>query len=194
VALESVAHVSSSQVSDLLSAHSETQFQQVSNESRQPVFTADSHLQLDSHSGPAAMTALVQATEAPAHGDFTMAAGIAGAEIAMPSAQQLAGFANIGGSAQGIDLQGAAHNQVVGKVIADSLAGGGGAHSAIEAVLNNLPGHNGANPAIDALATQVSANVPAWHAAAAPGFAGAETVFSMEAMMLHHDAVPPAHG
>lgn len=112
----------------------------------------------------------------------------------MPSAQQMAAFANIGGSAQGIDVQGTAHNQVVGKIIADSLAGGGGAHSAIDAVLNNLPSHNGANPAIDALATQVSANVPAWHAAAATGFGGAETVFSMETMMLHHDAVPPAHG
>ena len=194
VALESVSTEASSRVSELLSAHSETQFQQVTNESRQPVSTADSHLQLDSHSGPAAMTALVQATEAPTHGDFNAVSAIAGTEVAMPSAQQMAAFANIGGSAQGIDVQGTAHNQVVGKIIADSLAGGGGAHSAIDAVLNNLPSHNGANPAIDALATQVSANVPAWHAAAATGFGGAETVFSMETMMLHHDAVPPAHG
>ena len=112
----------------------------------------------------------------------------------MPSAQQLAAFASLDASGPTIDLQGAAHNQVVGKVIVDSLAGGGGSQSAIDAVLNNLPGHNGANPAIDALATQVSANVPAWHAGAAPGFAAVETVFSMEAMMLHHDEVPPAHG
>ena len=180
-------------MSDLLSAHSDVQLQMPNNDSHMSSFAADSHLQLDSHAAPA-MTALMQATESPAQGGFNMAAGIAGTEIAMPSAQQLAAIGNLGANGQAIDLDGAVHNQVVGRVIADSLAGGGGNQSAIDAVLNNLPGHNGANPAIDALASQVSANVPAWHAGAAPGFAAAETVFSMEAMMLHHDAVPPAHG
>jgi hypothetical protein len=82
---------------------------------------------------------------------------------------------------------------VVGKVLADSLAGGGGHETAIEAVLSNLPSHGGPNAAMEALASHGAANVPAWDAGGMGSFAGAHAVFSMESMMLHPDAAPAAH-
>jgi hypothetical protein len=124
---------------------------------------------------------------------------VTAAAIAMPSAEQLAAVAAGGGEkAAGVagdgqsEVQGAQHDQVVGKVLADSLAGGNGHESPIDAALNNLPSHPGSNAGLDAVASHGGGDVPAWHSAEVAGFASAHNVFSMESMMLHHDAVPPA--
>jgi hypothetical protein len=158
-------------------------------------------LSLDnSDHGPAnAPTALPQGTDMPAHAESAPGQAVAAMAVAMPSAEQIAALAT-GTGGKGVagdtnsQVDGAAHNQVVGKVLADSLAGGGGDHqSAIEAVLNSLPSHDGAHSAIEALASHGAANVPVWDAVGMASFATAHPVFSMEAMMLHPDAAPAAH-
>src|SRR3546814_10550099 len=72
----------------------------------------------------------------PAHSDGAAGQAIAAAAVAMPSAEQIAALASGAGSVAGdqnsqVDAA-AEHNQVVGRVLADSLAGGGN-ESAIEA-------------------------------------------------------------
>jgi len=84
---------------------------------------------------------------------------------------------------------------VIGKVLADSLAGGQGGHSVIDTALAHLPSHGGGETgALQVLASHDAATVPTWHSAEAAAFATAHTVFSMEAVMLHPDAAPAAHG
>jgi hypothetical protein len=117
----------------------------------------------------------------------------------MPSAEQIAAAATTAG-ANGVSSDAhsqvdnsSQHNQVVGKVLADSLAGGSGHESAIDAILNNLPSHDGAHAVMDALASHGAASVPAWDVGGLGAFAAAHPVFTMEPMMLHPDAAPAAH-
>ena len=71
-----------------------------------------------------AATALLHGSDAPAHTTAVHASAVTAAAVAMPSAQQLAAAAGAhGGDAKsGEAVQ---HNEVVGKVLADSLNGGG---------------------------------------------------------------------
>jgi hypothetical protein len=147
------------------------------------------------HAPAGAPTALPQGTDMPSHSGPAPGQAVAAAAVAMPSAEQIAALAS-GAGGKGVagdqhtQVDSAQHNQVVGKVLADSLAGGGGHESAIEAILNSLPSHGGANAALEALASHGAANVPAWDAAGLASFAAAHPVFTMETMMLHPDAAP----
>jgi hypothetical protein len=151
------------------------------------------------HGSANAPTELPQGTDMPSHSGSAPGQAVAAAAVAMPSAEQIAALASASGG-KGVageehsQVDGAAqHNQVVGKVLADSLAGGGGHESAIEAVLNSLPSHGNAHSALEALASHGAASVPAWDVGGMASFAAAHPVFTMETMMLHPDAAPAAH-
>ena len=108
----------------------------------------------------------------------------------MPSAEMLA-QADAGEG--GVEGEAAAqHNQIVSQVLADSLTGGGANEAAIEAALGQLSSDSGAAGGLEAVASAGSDAVPAWHNAGGLTFAGANSVFSMEAAMLHQDAGPTA--
>jgi hypothetical protein len=172
--------------------------QQPLDSSHQPDDAQALSLDGGDHGPSGAPTALPQGTDMPAHSDAAAGQAVAAAAVAMPSAEQIAALASGAGNGvagdQHAPVDGSAqHNEVVGKVLADSLAGGGGHESAIDAVLNNLPSHGGANAALEALASHGAANVPAWDAGGLASFAAAHPVFTMETMMLHPDAAPAAH-
>jgi hypothetical protein len=133
---------------------------------------------------------LPQGTEA-AHVESAPATAITAQAVMMPSAAVMAAAHNDAGG-HGVDGQ--ASTQVVGHVLADALAGGSPHGSAIDAVLANLPSHAGPVSGLEVLASNDAGSVPAWHSAGTATFAAADTVFSMETMMLHHDAVPAIHG
>jgi hypothetical protein len=168
--------------------------QQQQDSPNQPEDSQSPSLDGSDHGQASAPTALPQGTDMPEHSDTAAGQAVAAASVAMPSAEQIAALANgTGGDQQAQVDASAQHNQVVGKVLADSLAGGGGHESAIEAVLNNLPSHGGADAALEALASHGAANVPGWDAGGMASFAAAHPVFTMETMMLHPDAAPAAH-
>jgi hypothetical protein len=133
---------------------------------------------------------LPQGTDAP-HVDSAPATAITAQAVMMPSAAVMAAAHNDAGG-HGVDGQ--AGTQVVGHVLADALAGDSPHGSVIDAVLANLPSHAGPASGLVVLASNDSGSVPEWHGAATATFAAADTVFSMETMMLHHDAVPAIHG
>ena len=172
--------------------------QQPQDSSHQSDDTQSLSLDGSDHGPASAPTALPQGTDMPSHADAVPAQAVAAAAVAMPSAEQIAALATgargVAGDQHSQVEGGVEHNQVVAKVLADSLAGGGGHGSAIDAVLNNLPSHDGAHAALEALATHGAANVPAWDVGGIASFAAAHPVFTMETMMLHPDAPPAAHG
>ncbi|HET9811473.1 MAG TPA: hypothetical protein VFP53_07225, partial [Sphingomicrobium sp.] len=136
---------------------------------------------------------LPQGTDVPQHGGHSAGPAITADAVAMPSAEALAELA-------GAEAKGGAHvqhNEVVGKVLAESLAGGGGHQAAIDSALSNLPGHGGHGGPIaglEPLASPDSGTVPAWHGHGLAAVTAVNAVLSMETLMLHHDAPPPAHG
>jgi len=135
--------------------------------------------------GPA-MTELLQAASAISHSAAASSTAVTAASVAMPSAQQLAAA---GHGAQ--HQQGAVHEQVVSKVLADSLNGGEGHGPNIDAMLASLPGHGAATDALEALASHGAAAVPFGHMGMAAGFGGMHSMLSLEIM---HHAAAPAHG
>ncbi|MFL6780274.1 MAG: calcium-binding protein, partial [Sphingomicrobium sp.] len=127
--------------------------------------------------------AFLAGTALPAHGGGALAA--MAPVVAMPAAHQLVALGN--GS-----VSGAQHNQVVSQVLADALHGGGGA-PAIEHALASLPGHGGMGSglALDVLASHNAASVPFGDSSAFASFSAAHSAISMEALMVHVDAVQP---
>ena len=124
---------------------------------------------------------LLHGTSAPVHAE-PAASQVTAASIVMPAAQQLAAAAHSGAT-------GAQHNQVLGEVLAEALHGGGNA-STIDHVLSSLPSHSGGgNPALEALASHNAAAVPIGDSHAFAGFTAGHAAFTMEAMMVHVDAV-----
>jgi hypothetical protein len=111
---------------------------------------------------------------------------VTAATIAMPSAQQLAAATAAHAQPDATGTAGVQHNEVVGKVLADSLHGGEGHGPNIDALINAHGGH--AEPLTLA---QALANHPApLHF----GHVGFTTMFGGHHMeMMHHDAAPPAH-
>jgi hypothetical protein len=207
VTAETADHLqlSSNDDSSIQSISGETQValsdpQQTQDSSHQPADTQPLSLDNSDHGPANAPTDLPQGTDMPAHADSGAAQAVAAATVAMPSAEQIAAAAGVAGpNGRAGDPQSqvdnaAQHNQVVGTVLADSLAGGGGHESAIDAILNSLPSHDGAHAALEALATHGAANVPSWDAGGMEAFAMAHPVFTMESMMIHPDAAPAAHG
>ncbi|MFL6801469.1 MAG: hypothetical protein ACJ8EQ_06845, partial [Sphingomicrobium sp.] len=125
--------------------------------------------------------AFLQGTQMPAHDALPAMAPV----VAMPSAHQLVALGNGGVSA-------AQHNQVVSQVLADALHGGGGI-PAIEHALASLPGHGGGmgNGALEALASHNAAAVSFGDSTGFAGFTAGHSAFTMEAAMVHVDAVQP---
>jgi hypothetical protein len=121
---------------------------------------------------------LPQGTEAPAQDGGSTS--VTAAAIVMPSAEDLAGTSE-GGHAQ--------HNEVVGKVLADALHGGGGETSNIETLINSLPEQDGGqgNAALDALASHGAAAVPNGDISILAGFSAGHGMHMME---VHQDAAP----
>ncbi|HEY6661952.1 MAG TPA: DUF5801 repeats-in-toxin domain-containing protein [Sphingomicrobium sp.] len=127
--------------------------------------------------------AFLQGTQMPGHDGGALPA--MAPVVAMPSAHQLVALGNGGVSA-------AQHNQVVSQVLADALHGGGGI-PAIEHALASLPGHGGGmgNGALEALASHNAAAVSFGDSTGFAGFTAGHSAFTMEAAMVHVDAVQP---
>ena len=100
------------------------------------------------------------------------------AEMLAPQAEQLA----VDGQAQG--------TAEVGRVLIDALAGGRGGPS-IDAVIDAVANHGqgGGAAALEALASPADAAVSAWHMAGISGFTAGYSGITMDAMVIHHDAV-----
>jgi hypothetical protein len=122
---------------------------------------------------------LPQGTEAPAQ--EAGSTSVTAAAIVMPSAADLAGTSE-GGHAQ--------HNEVVGKVLADALHGGGGESSNVETLINSL-GHDGSggqgNAALEALASHGGADVSNGDIGIFASFSSGQGMHMME---MHQDAAP----
>jgi Ca2+-binding RTX toxin-like protein len=126
----------------------------------------------------AVAAAFLAGTANPGHGAVPAMAPV----VAMPAAAQLAPAGN--GS-----VGGAQHNPVVSQVLADALHGGGGS-PAIEHALASLPDHGaGSGLALDVLASHNAAGVPFGDSSVFAGFGAGHSAISMEAMMVHVDAV-----
>jgi hypothetical protein len=157
---------------------------------------AEFHGQLDSHARDAGHHAEAGhgtddgsahlASTAPSH-------AVAAATVAMPSAEQMDAIGAAAHDANAsVAVEIAQHNQVVGKVLADSLNGGDGHGPNIDALINGLPGHTGAPlDALQALASHADAAVSFGHMGFGSAFGSDHVMLSME--MAMHDAAP-AHG
>jgi hypothetical protein len=137
-----------------------------------------------------AATELLHGSDGPAHAAAAAhAPAVTAASVAMPSAEQLAAA---GSQAVAKPAEGAQHNEVVAKVLADSLNGGDGHGPNLDALLAGHGGHAPAHDALEALASLGSGGVPYGHSGGSSAIAAAHSMFSMA--MMHHDAAPPAHG
>ena len=139
------------------------------------------------HGGHQAAMQLAHGTEAHvmSHGPAPLTA----ASIAMPSAQMLAAHMGVGkgGAAEAQNATDVQSNAVVGKVLADSLAGGHGHGPNIDALLHNAAGHGHGQDALAALASHDAPAVSFGHSGVFAGFHNAPV---MEHMMMHQDAAP----
>jgi len=131
----------------------------------------------DSAEAPAAVAQLPQGNDVPAASQAADASSFATGDVAMPSLEAL--MASVG-------QHGAAAQQAgdVAQVLADALAGGGGAD--IDGLLASLPGGGGISA--DMLASHDMPSVSAWDMGAFGGFTGMHQAFTMETLVLHQDA------
>jgi hypothetical protein len=145
------------------------------------------------HGREAVLTELLQGTSSAAHGaSSSNVADIAAQVVIMPSAEQLAAAAAEAPQALVADNQ--QHNEIVGKVLADALHGGGGPAPDIEGLVHAIGAHGRAgNQALEALASHGMEAVPNGHMASFAGFAGGHGCLMMDPMIVHQDAAP-AHG
>jgi hypothetical protein len=142
-------------------------------------------------------TELLHGTTVPGQGGAATDAHMMAPAVVMPSAQQLAAAMTHGGSAQPLNsVVGAQHDEVVGKVLADALHGGGASGPNLDALINALPDHagTGGNLGLEAFASVGSGPVPITHIPGAGAFGGIHGMLSVE-MVMHADAHPvAAHG
>ena len=124
-----------------------------------------------------AATALPAGNDVPVASQAADASSFATGDVAMPSLEALA--ASVG--QHGANAQETGN---VAQVLADALAGGGGAD--IDGLLASL-GHGGS--AVDALASHGMDSVPAWDMTAFGGFSTGPQAFTMEMLELHQAAV-----
>jgi hypothetical protein len=118
--------------------------------------------------------------------------------VAMPSAEQMAAAGSPATAAHVQTVAGlnsVQHNEILSKVLADSLNGGGGHGPNVEALVNQLgghgSGHGGGNAALEALASHGAGAASFGHMAFGGAFGGLH-MLGME--MMHQDAAPAAHG
>ena len=112
-----------------------------------------------------------------------MPAPAMGMDVAMVSADALMP------QAAGVNAQ---TTGVVEQILADALHGGGSAPD-IDALLSALPGGGiGENAGLHQLASPVGDHVPAWDMGHSGVFTmDVASIITMQAMVLHHDAVQP---
>jgi hypothetical protein len=109
--------------------------------------------------------------------------------VAMPSAEQLVatGLGATNAHAQTVaGINALQHNEIVSKVLADSLNGGEGHGPNVEALVNQL-GHGGGQSALEALASHASGAGSFGHMGLAIAFGG---MHGMGMEMMHQDAAP----
>ena len=157
--------------------------QPATSSSHTPVEAANDTHPLDASIQDAhAETALLGGTDAPAHS--AAVTSIAPAMVAMPSAQAMA--------AAGLTGTGVQHGGEVAREIVSGLTDGHG-QAQLDALINALPGHaNGEGPGTAIAASLVAQGVSSWdtgHVAAFQMIAAHTN--TIEAVMLHHDAVQP---
>jgi hypothetical protein len=142
-------------------------------------------------------TELLHGTTVPGQGGAATDAHMMAPAVVMPSAQQLAAAMTHSGSVQPLNsVVAAQHDEVVGKVLADALHGGGGSGPNLDALIDSLPNHAGAggNAGLESFASLASGAVPITHIPGAGAFGGLHTMLSVE-MVMHADAHPAAaHG
>ncbi|MEG3155927.1 VCBS domain-containing protein, partial [Sphingomonas sp. RB1R13] len=157
--------------------------QPATSTSHAPVEAAnDTHPLAASTEDAHATSALLGGTDAPAHA--VAATSFAPVMIAMPSAQAMA--------VAGLTGNGVQHSGDVAREIVSGLTDGHG-QAQLDALINALPGHaDGAGPGTAIAASLVAQGVSSWDTAHVAAFqmiaAHANTI---EAVMLHHDAVQP---
>jgi hypothetical protein len=155
---------------------------------------AQTHLGGDHHQGPAPGE-LLQATAA--HVGTAQVTHVAAQGVTMPSADQMASLAATAEGANAPEAgQHGQHNEVVGKVLADALHGGGHGHNIdhlLDAAAGSHGGHGHANPALEALASHGEAAVSFGHMSFGASFHGAHGLAMMDALAVHQDAAP-THG
>ena len=142
--------------------------------------------------GPA-FAELLQGSHGASHADAHAGTPVTAMAVAMPSAAQLvaAGSAATTGHGQTVAGPNALqHNEVVSKVLADSLNGGEGHGPNVEALVNQLGGHGSGHSALEALASQAGGAVHSGTWTLALAFGG---MHGMGMEMMHQDAAP-AHG
>jgi hypothetical protein len=170
---------------------------ELTGETREPLDTVtagSTHLATDSgndhasdalaKSDAATASALPPGTDVPVASDSALHALVADG-IAMPSAEQLQALDGVPDAAE--------HSQVIGKVVAEALAGGE-AGGAIDALLDAVAAHSGGAMGVEHFA-QVAAAFDGGHGAFAwfhAGFITDAFGHSAQAMAAHPDAVPQA--
>ncbi|MCL6730102.1 hypothetical protein, partial [Sphingomonas hankyongi] len=156
------------------------------------------HSVSDAHgAGPAAVSALAQGEDAPAANDAGSQSVFTTQAIVMPGAELLAAGGKGEGHGKGVDgnavsVDGnAQHNEVVGKVLADALSGGGHHGPDIDALVNAVSEHGGhhAGKGLEALASHGAGSVPIGDMAIFAGFTG-HGMHAMDPMTMHQDAAP----
>jgi hypothetical protein len=156
-----------------------SQVAQVAKSSPNPSDDGKSHAADNSAAAQsAAPTELLKGTDAPVHNEVTDHTAVTAAAVSMPAPTVAAAAAHSG------PVQG---NEVVAQVLADALHGGGG--GTIDALVNSLPNHGGAQ-ATEALASLAAGGVSNGDTGVLGGFSGAHLALTMEAMVVHQDAVP----
>ena len=135
--------------------------------------------------GPA-VSALAAGTEASQAAE---ASAMTASAVAMPSMEMVAALEAASHGVAASDAASVAHNQEVGRVLAEALAGGNGPD--IAALVDAIGGgKGGAEAALDALASIQAAAVSIGHSEGAWAFANGHGVFSMDSLAVHHDATP----
>jgi len=141
-----------------------------------------------------AFSELLQGSHSESHAETAHSGSpVTAMAVAMPSAAQLVAAGSAATTAHGqsvAGISGLQHNEVVSKVLADSLNGGEGHGPNVEALVNQLGGHGSGHSALEALASHASGAGSFGHMGLAIAFGG---MHGMGMEMMHQDAAP-AHG
>ena len=135
------------------------------------------------------LTELLQGSQTASQGEAHAATPVTAMAVAMPSAEQLVatGLGATNAHAQTVaGINALQHNEIVSKVLADSLNGGEGHGPNVEALVNQL-GHGGGQSALEALASHASGAGSFGHMGLAIAFGG---MHGMGMEMMHQDAAP----
>jgi hypothetical protein len=132
------------------------------------------------------VSALADGTEASGAAESS---AVTAAAVAMPSIEMVAALEAANQSVAASEAASVAHNQEVGRVLADALAGGNGLD--IGALVDSIGGGTG-HAVREALASLKDGGVSNGHNDGGWAFANGHDALSIDALALHHDAPPAA--